>query len=284
MYERVAALQLRSAAILRAQGRPMAALKAEGFAARMRLLLDAPQVVSLMRGFTRTVYDSTHHQLMLDRALEGGMSLLGADFGNIQVYDPRSRTLGIAAEEGFNREFLEYFAVVDGGSTACGRALTNRAQSVIPDVAADPAFSPHRAIAAASGFRAVQSTPLVDASGRFLGVISTHFRRAHRPTPQAMAVIDWYGEMIAAALSAQHATPRLLYAATAQRHELSADRQDASASLLQRRVETLRNEGSGMEAARLQAQADELQVRALRAAARAQARRRVAAGRRRALP
>jgi hypothetical protein len=65
---------------------------------------------------------------------------------------------------------------------------------------------------------------------------------------------------------------------------LSADRQDASAWVLRRRIETLRADGADLEAARLQAQADELHIRALRAAARAQARRRVAAGRGRALP
>ena len=44
------------------------------------------------------------------------------------------------------------------------------AQLVISDVTTDPGFGPHREIAAASGFRAVQSTPLIDEAGRLVGV------------------------------------------------------------------------------------------------------------------
>src|SRR5262249_24928989 len=64
----------------------------------------------------------------------------------------------------------------------CGRAMLRNEQVVVPDVERDPGFAAHRRIAASSGFRAVQSTPLVDRAGRTLGVVSTHFGRPHRPT------------------------------------------------------------------------------------------------------
>jgi hypothetical protein len=40
------------------------------------------------------------------------MSLTGADLGNLQIRDPTDGTLRIAAQSGFEREFLEYFEVV----------------------------------------------------------------------------------------------------------------------------------------------------------------------------
>jgi hypothetical protein len=70
---------------------------------------------------------------------------------------PGPGSLRIVAASGFGTEFLGYFAVVDDDSSACGRTATERAQTVIADVNTDPAFAPHREIAAASGFRAVQS-------------------------------------------------------------------------------------------------------------------------------
>ena len=58
-----------------------------------------------------------------------------------------------------------YFAVVDDGHSACGRAARASAQAAIADVTADAGLAPHRDVAAASGFRAVQSEPLVSPPG-----------------------------------------------------------------------------------------------------------------------
>ena len=66
--------------------------------------------------------------------------------------------------------------MVDDGHSASGRAAGQSAQVVIFDVDKDPGFAPHRAIARASGFRAVQSTPLVGLDGHVVAMVSTHFR------------------------------------------------------------------------------------------------------------
>jgi hypothetical protein len=66
-------------------------------------------------------------------------------------------------------------------------------QTVVFGVRTDPDFAPHREIAAAAGFRAVQSTPLVDHSGTLVGMLSTHYRRPGRPPESdlhAMRVTD----------------------------------------------------------------------------------------------
>src|SRR5262249_20228547 len=41
-----------------------------------------------------------------------------------------------------------------------------------------------------SGIRAVQSTPLMSRSGRMIGMISTHWRRPHRPTERELGRLD----------------------------------------------------------------------------------------------
>ena len=67
---------------------------------------------------------------------------------------------------------------------------------VIEDVNLDPHFEQHREIAAAAGFRAVQSTPIKSRHGRILGMISTHYRATHRPSERDLRLI---------ALHARHA-------------------------------------------------------------------------------
>ena len=131
-------------------------------------------------------------QPQLEQVLDATIALQNADFGNIQVHNPKTQALEIVAQRGFHPEFLEYFAHVRDSGAACGRAMKLRERVIIEDVETDSAFAPHRGIAASAGFRAVQSTPLVSRSGEFLGMLSTHFRRPHRPLPRELRFTDLY--------------------------------------------------------------------------------------------
>ncbi len=120
--------------------------------------------------------------------LDAAITLLQADFGNIQLY--RAGELTIAAQRGFKGPFLEVFQrVAADDDCACGRAMRGGRAVVIRDVTLDPEFAPFRAIAAAAGFRAVQSTPLVTTTGFFVGMLSTHFARPHAPSDDDMAML-----------------------------------------------------------------------------------------------
>jgi PAS domain S-box-containing protein len=108
--------------------------------------------------------------------LDTTMELLGADLGYIQLYDSDSGKLRIAAQRGFDRPFLDHFAEVDASNAAAsGRALATRQQVLIEDIEKGPAFRAGLEWAAAAGFRAVQSTPLIVGDGRVVGMLSTHF-------------------------------------------------------------------------------------------------------------
>jgi signal transduction histidine kinase/ActR/RegA family two-component response regulator len=117
----------------------------------------------------------------------------GADMGNVQLYDPQAQTLAIVAQRGFRQDFLDFFHTVSADDdTSCGRAVRSGGRAVIEDVQADPAYAPYRQVAAAAGYRAVQSTPLRSRRGELLGVLSTHFRRAHRPSERDLRMLDLY--------------------------------------------------------------------------------------------
>jgi PAS domain S-box-containing protein len=129
----------------------------------------------------------------LGDVLENAIVTSGADFGNIQLYDPDSDALEIVAQRGFGQDFLDYFrrVQVDEGS-ACAQAMQSGERIVIEDVELDPAYEPHRPIAAAAGYRAVQSTPVKSTTGAILGMLSTHFRRPHRPSERDQQLLDLY--------------------------------------------------------------------------------------------
>ena len=186
----------RSAATLRTSSQHDQAEAAERFAAWVRFHLEDPHAARQMRAMTEDLRDATGLDQLLPRALERAMSLLAAERGNLQTLDPETGALVIAAQHGFGDEFLEYFAEVRDDGATCGRAASQQTQIVIADVTADPGFAVHRDIAAASGFRAVQSTPLTDRAGRVVGVRSTHYPRVHRPADRELRIMRHYGEFL----------------------------------------------------------------------------------------
>jgi len=146
---------------------------------------------------------------LLEEVLNAIIALQNADFGNVQLYNPETKTLEIVAHRGFQRSFLDYFSSVNEPGAACGRAMQRRERVIIEDVLADPDFEPHREIAASAGFRAVQSTPLFSRSGEPLGMISTHFRQPHRPSGHDLRFTDLYARLAAELIERQRAEEAL---------------------------------------------------------------------------
>ena len=89
---------------------------------------------------------------------------------------------------------------------------------VIVDVDLDVQFAPHRDIAAASGFRAVQSTPLVDGTGRLLGVVSTHYPRPYSPPERDLEIMKRYAELAGRVMADHLRTPSLTSTANGRPH------------------------------------------------------------------
>ena len=144
--------------------------------------------------------------VLLPRLLDGALSLMGADFGTVQLVDPVTGSLRPVTQSGFGSGFVEYFAVVDDDHSACGRAAREGTLVVIADVNADPGFAPHRGIADGSGFRAVQSTPLADDAGHLIGVLSVHFRRPHHPAGLDLRIMELYADIAGEAIAARLGT------------------------------------------------------------------------------
>lgn len=155
----------------------------------------------------RPLNDAAPLGTLLPRVLDSALSLMGADFGNIQLLDPVSGSLRIVTQFGFGSRFIDHFAEVDDDNSACGRAASECAQIVIADVDTDPGFAPHREIAAASGFRSVQSTPLLAPSGRLIGMVSTHFRHRHRPPKQDLWLMEQHARSAGRAIATRLGVP-----------------------------------------------------------------------------
>jgi hypothetical protein len=196
-------MHLGAAARLREMGWEDPARRAERFAAWARFDLDEPQASRQLYAAAGELRSLSGQHLLPGKVLEVALSLSRADRGYLQLVNQATGALQIVAEHGLGPEFRECFATVNDDRSAFGRAAKRGAQTVIADVMTDPGFVPHRAIAAASGFRAVLSTPLTDRGGRLIGVVSTYYPRPYYPPGRDRQVMERYGEL-AGRVMAEH--------------------------------------------------------------------------------
>ena len=148
---------------------------------------------------------------MLEEAVRVTVQITGADMGNIQrLQDDGAVT--IAAQHGFEPPFLEFFARVESdANSACAAAMASRQRVLVEDVATSRIFAAPASsqVMAAAGVRACQSTPLFDPSGRFLGLLSTHFRVPHRFDSGELQWLDLLAQHAASVLEREHAEQQL---------------------------------------------------------------------------
>jgi PAS domain S-box-containing protein len=131
---------------------------------------------------------------VLQEVLDATMGLQQAQFGDIQLYDETSGMLRIVAHRGLDQRFLDYFETVNASDTsACGLALKAGVRVIVEDVNCSEVYLPHRQIAALTGYRGVQSTPLFyPLTGKPMGMLSTMFRQPYRPTQRRLQLTDLY--------------------------------------------------------------------------------------------
>lgn len=148
-----------------------------------------------MKASEQEVFRNSAAGARLAELLREAIEIDGAAFGNIQVFNADSGGLEIIVHQGFDIRFLEMFKLVmPADSTVCARAyrLANRVS--IADISNDPHFTPYLSRAQETGYHAVQSTPILDAHGCVIGILSTHFSAPHYLTRAAERALDQSAE------------------------------------------------------------------------------------------
>jgi hypothetical protein len=109
---------------------------------------------------------------LLDRIVEAQ----GADFGSLQVWDDSTHSLRLISHCNFDRQSVEQFAIVrEGDGTVCEVAQVSRAPVLVEDIEKADIFRSLRFWTRAIGIRAIQTTPVLSRSGKFIGAFSTHY-------------------------------------------------------------------------------------------------------------
>jgi len=153
---------------------------------------DAETLLRLQQISTLLIREGTNGALY-HHVLDAAIDLMSADMGSMQVFHPERGELRLLAENGFNPGSAAHWEWVRPDTASpCGLALSAGCRVIWPDIETCEALS-HEADRDAlrlAGIRACLSTPLITRSGRLLGMISTHWRRPHRPTERELQPLD----------------------------------------------------------------------------------------------
>ena len=131
---------------------------------------------------------------LYERVLEAAISLMSAEMGCMQKYNPElGELLLLAAKGDFHPEAAAFWERVNRASaTTCGMALSLGRRVIVPDIETCDFMAGTADLDALrrSSIRAAQSTPLVSRSGQLLGMISTLCREPHQPTERTLRSLD----------------------------------------------------------------------------------------------
>jgi PAS domain S-box-containing protein len=159
---------------------------------RRNLAPDADTTLQLQQISTSLICEGNINALY-DRVLDAAISLMSADMGSMQIFHPGRGELQLLVARGFHPQSATGWEWVrlDAAST-CAMALSAGRRVIVPDIEACDAMAGTADLFAylRSDIRAGQSTPLVSRSGQLLGMISTYWRKPHRPTERELQPLD----------------------------------------------------------------------------------------------
>jgi PAS domain S-box-containing protein len=163
-------------------GRGEAAGPVDGWAAARRLQAISTRLI--LEGDIGALYNQS-----LDAAIE----LMHSDMATMQTFNPVKNQLELLASKGLDAASRAAFELVAAGAgTGCAAALGKGCRVIVPDIelcdfiAGSPTHEAHRR----ADIRAMQATPLINRSGRTIGMISTHWRRQHQPSESDLQLFD----------------------------------------------------------------------------------------------
>ncbi len=141
---------------------------------------------------------STDLSAALDQVLAASIQIVDATQGTVHLWHTETHTLELAAQSGFDENALQPFSrsSLQEGS-AWARAARTCERVVVEDVDGDPWHAGQRETAGRTGYRAVQSTPLVSRNGGLHGILTVYYPEPHQPSERENRVLDLYSRQAA---------------------------------------------------------------------------------------
>ncbi|HET6907478.1 MAG TPA: GAF domain-containing protein [Rhodanobacteraceae bacterium] len=170
----------------------------------------------LLQGVSTELLSETDPDALYSRIVDAASALMRSDAASLQMFHPergKHGELRLLAHRGFSEEGAKVWEWLDAGDgTPCAMALDSGRRIIVKDVRECAAMFGDRHMAAfdSSGLRAVQTTPLFSRNGKLVGMLSTHWREPHEPSPRRLGLLEVLGRQAADLIEGRRAEQKLL--------------------------------------------------------------------------
>ncbi|MGN6312422.1 MAG: GAF domain-containing protein [Rhodanobacteraceae bacterium] len=170
----------------------------------------------LLQGVSTELLSETDPDALYSRIVDAASALMRSDAASLQMFHPERGQRGelrLLAHRGFSEEAAKTWEWLDADDgTACAMALGTGRRIIIKDIRECAAMIGDRHMAAfeGSGIRAVQTTPLFSRNGKLVGMLSTHWRESHEPSPRRLGLLEVLGRQAADLIEGRRAEQKLL--------------------------------------------------------------------------
>jgi signal transduction histidine kinase len=150
----------------------------------------------LLRDLSAQLVEQGDERALYEKIVEVIATIMRSDFATIQAFHPKRGPRGelyMLASIGLDSEAKKVWEWVtfDTDST-CGQALRTGVRAIASDVETSEFLegTSGGAKLLRAGIRAAQSTPLFSRNGKFMGMVSSHWREPHTPTERDLRFLD----------------------------------------------------------------------------------------------
>lgn len=129
----------------------------------------------------------------LEHLLRLSVALLGADRGTLWLCDQKGNVeIGFVCR-GYSEE-IKRFVEVEPSCPVSLRVLESHEQVIVESLWTDERFQHLAAFYVSHGVAAIQAKPLINGTGKLIGVLSTSFGQSHRPSGSELRLLDLCAE------------------------------------------------------------------------------------------
>ncbi len=159
--------------------------------ASQQQLTQEVSVLTELHQMSLAVVSARNFENAAEEILRTAVKLLHADLGYIGLVEEDGTAVHIVSQHGFPTEMRELLVrLTENTETPSGRAFRAGSRITVTDVETDKAFESYRQTALDAGFRAEQSTPLINSSGSVMGLLCTYCRQPHKFTQREERILD----------------------------------------------------------------------------------------------
>ncbi|PWU04380.1 MAG: hypothetical protein C5B52_01580 [Bacteroidetes bacterium] len=157
------------------------------------LLAKELQDAKQLQQISNRIIEEGDIQELYEAIVESAVGLMHAHTASLQILDPIKNELHLQAYKNFHPQSANAWRIISADSgTACGQALV-KGERIMMDNIENPAFGVSKKDIDAyrlSQINSVQSTLLISRTGKFLGVLSTHWKENHYPSKDDFNLFD----------------------------------------------------------------------------------------------